>query len=117
MQIGLYCSELIGIWIPKHTAGKDLEAGGIQMLYKKIQVELIVIADEAAAVAAELNATLDRLEESHTLFGGGFETVAFEHTGIRRRSALAHTMAAGEKVAVAVRAAREGVNIALRAVI
>ncbi len=87
------------------------------MLYKKIQVELIVVADEAGAVVAGLNAALDRLEESHTIFGGGIETVAFEHTGTRRRSALAHTMAAGEKVAVAVRAAREGVNVALRAVI
>jgi hypothetical protein len=43
-----------------------------------------------------LNAALDRLEERHTLFGGGIETVAFEHTGTRKRSALAHTMAAGE---------------------
>jgi hypothetical protein len=87
------------------------------MLYKRIQVELIVVADEAAAVVAELNAALDRLEESHPFFGGGIETVAFEHTGTRRRSALEHTMAAGEKVAVAVRAARDGVNVALRAVI
>jgi hypothetical protein len=87
------------------------------MLYKRIQVELIVVADEAGAVVAELKAALDRLEESHTLFGGGIETVAFEHTGTRRRLALEHTMAAGEKVAVAVRAAREGMNVALRAVI
>jgi hypothetical protein len=87
------------------------------MLYKKIQIELIVVADEAGDVVAELNAALDRLEESHALFGGGIETVAFEHTETRRRSALEHTMAAGEKVAVAARAAREGVNVALRAVI
>jgi hypothetical protein len=66
---------------------------------------------------AGLNAALDRLEESHTLFGGGIETIVFEQTGTRRRSALAHTMAAGEKVAVAVRAAREGMNVALRAVV
>jgi hypothetical protein len=31
------------------------------MLYKKMSVELIVVADEADAVAAELNAALDRL--------------------------------------------------------
>jgi hypothetical protein len=58
------------------------------MLYKKIGVEVIVVADEAEAVIAELNTTLDRLEESHTFFGGGIEAVAFEHPGKRRRSAL-----------------------------
>lgn len=92
------------------------------MLYKKINVELIIVADDAEAVVAELNAALDRLEGRHTLFGGGIETVAFEHPGTRKRSALAHTMAAGETaagqtVAVAVRAARESVTVALRAVI
>jgi hypothetical protein len=84
------------------------------MLYKKINVELMVVADEADAVVAGLNAALDQLEEKHTLFGGGIETVAFEHPGPRRRSALAHTMAAGE---TAVKAAREGLAVALRAVI
>jgi hypothetical protein len=84
------------------------------MLYKKINVELIVVADEAVAVVAELNAALDQLEERHTLFGGGIETVTVEHPGTRKRSALAHTMAAG---ATAVRAAREGLTIGLRAVI
>ena len=42
--------------------GIRLEAGGLQMLYKKINVEVIVVADEAEAVVAELNAALDRLE-------------------------------------------------------
>ena len=84
------------------------------MLYKKINVEVIVVADEAEAVVAGLNAALDQLEEKHTLFGGGIETVAFEHPGTRRRSALAHTMAAGE---TAVKAAREGLTAAIRAVI
>ena len=89
------------------------------MRYTKINVELIVVADEAEAVVAELNAELDRLEERHTLFGGGIETVSFEHSGTRKRkrSALAHTIAAGETVAVAVRAARDSVAVALRAVI
>ena len=87
------------------------------MLYKKINVELIVVADEVEAVVAELNAALDRLEERHTLFGGGVETVAFEHSGTRKRSALAHTMAAGKTVAGAIRTARESVTVALRAVI
>ena len=94
-----------------------MEVGDIQMLYKKINVELIVVADEAEAVVADLNAALDRLEKKHALFGGGIETVAFEHSGTRKRSALAHTMAAGETAAVALRAARERVTVALRAVI
>jgi hypothetical protein len=84
------------------------------MLYKKINVELIVVAEEAEAVVAGLNDALDRLEEKHTLFGGGIETVAVEHPGTRKRSALAHTMAAGE---TAVRAARGGLATALRAII
>jgi hypothetical protein len=87
------------------------------MLYKKINVELIVIADEAEAVVAQLNGALDRLEESHTLFGGAIETVAFKHPGTQKRSALVHTLAAGKTVAVAVRAARESMTVALRAVV
>jgi hypothetical protein len=102
----------IGVW-----AGIRLKAGDIQMLYKKINVELIVVADEAEAVVADLNGVLDRLEEKHTLFGGGIETVPVEHQGARKRSALAHTIAAGETVGGAVRAARDSVTIALRAVI
>jgi hypothetical protein len=35
-----------------------IQAGGIQMLYKRINVELIVFADEAEAVVAELEAAL-----------------------------------------------------------
>jgi len=87
------------------------------MLYKRINVELIVVADEAEAVVAELEAALDQLEEKHTLFGGGIETVAFENRGIRKRSALAHTMAAAGTAAAAVRTARKSVAVALRAVI
>jgi hypothetical protein len=87
------------------------------MLYKKIDLELIVVADEAEAVVAQLNAALDRLEEKHTVFGGGIETIAFEHPGTRKRSALAHTIAAGETARGAVRAARKSVTVALRAVI
>jgi hypothetical protein len=63
------------------------------MLYKKINVELMVVADEAEAVVAELNNALDQLEERHTLFSGAIETIAFEHTGTAKRSALAHTIA------------------------
>jgi hypothetical protein len=84
------------------------------MPYKKINVELIVFADEAEAVVAGLNAALDQLDEGHTLFGGEIETVPFEHPGKRRKSALAHTMAAGE---TAARAVRKSLTIGLRAVI
>ena len=87
------------------------------MRYKKINVELIVVADEAEAVVADLNAALDRIEERHTLFGGEIETVAFKHSGKRKRSALAHTLAAGETAAGALRTARKSVTLALRAVI
>jgi hypothetical protein len=87
------------------------------MVYKKIDVELIVPADEAEAVVAELNAALDRMEETHTIFGGGIETVAVEHSGTRRRSALMHTLAAGETAAVALRTASKRVNGALRLII
>jgi hypothetical protein len=87
------------------------------MLYKKINVELIVVADEAEAVVAELNAALDQLDERHTLFGGAIETVAFKHTGTAKRSAVAHTIAAVGTAGSAVRTARESVAVALRAVI
>ena len=87
------------------------------MHYKKLNIELMVVADEADAVVAELNAALDRLEEKHTIFGGGIETVAFEHSGTRKRSALAHALAAGQTVGDAIGVARKSLNIALRAVI
>ena len=87
------------------------------MLYKRINIELIVIADEAETVESELKAALDRLEEKHTLFGGEIESVAFEHMGIRKKSALAHTMDAAGMAAAAVRNARKSVAVALRAVI
>jgi hypothetical protein len=90
---------------------------GAPVLYKKINLELIVVADEADAVIGELNANLDRLDERHTIFGGGIETLAFEHSGTRKRSALAHTIAAGETVAGALNTARKSMNVALRAVI
>jgi hypothetical protein len=87
------------------------------MLYKKINIDLIVPADEAEAVIAGLNASLDVLEEKQTLFGGGIEAVDVEHRGTRKRSALAHTLTAAETVAGAVKIAREHVKSAIRAVI
>lgn len=87
------------------------------MLYRKINMELIVIEDEAEAVVEELNASLDRLEEGHTIFGGEIETSAIEHPGTRRRSAFTYTVAAGETAASAVKAAGGKVVNALRKVI
>jgi hypothetical protein len=40
------------------------------MSYQKINLELIVFSEEAAAVVAELNSSIDRLEETRTIFGG-----------------------------------------------
>lgn len=87
------------------------------MAYKKINVELIVFADEAEAVVAELNASLDRLEKHHTIFGGGIETVVVDHRETRKRTALMHTVAAGETAVDALRLAREKVTGALREII
>jgi hypothetical protein len=90
---------------------------GYQMQYKKINIELMVVADEAEAVVAELNAALDQMEEKHTLFGGAIETEAFEHTGTAKRSALAHTIGAVKTAGSAVSTARKSVAVALRHVI
>jgi hypothetical protein len=87
------------------------------MAYRKINVELIVFADDAEAVVGELNRSLDRLEAQHTIFGGGIETVAVEHRGTRKRSALMHTFAAGETAIAAVRIASQSVAGTLRKVI
>jgi hemin uptake protein HemP len=87
------------------------------MLYKKINLELIVPADEADAVVAELDMALDRMEERHTLFGGGTETVLIEHSGTRRKSALSHTLRAGKTAIGAVKMAHERVSAALHLVI
>jgi hypothetical protein len=48
------------------------------MMYKKINLELIAVAEEAESVIAELNATLDRLEETRMIFGGGIDCVPVE---------------------------------------
>jgi hypothetical protein len=87
------------------------------MRYTRIDVELIVIADDTEAVVADLNTALDKLDERHAIFGGGIETVAVNHEGTRKKSALAHTLAAGETATAAVRAAGESVAAALRTII
>jgi hypothetical protein len=87
------------------------------MAYCKINVELIVFADEADSVVAELNSALDRLEDAHTIFGGGIETAAVQHSGTRRKSALRHTLAAAGTAGAALKLAGEKVAGAYRKVI
>jgi hypothetical protein len=87
------------------------------MAYKKIDVELIVVADDAEAVVAELNGALDQMEERYAIFGGGIETVVVEHRRMRRRSALMHTRAAGQTATLALRAASDRVASIFREII
>jgi hypothetical protein len=87
------------------------------MGYRKINVELIVFAEDADAVVAEINSAIDRLEEAHTIFGGGIETVPVEHSGTRRKSALRHTMDAGVTATSAVKLAAQKVADAYKKVI
>jgi hypothetical protein len=87
------------------------------MLYKKINLELIVPADEAGGVICELGLALDGMEDRYTLFGGGTDTLLIEHSGVRRRSALSHTLAAGKTAVGAVKMARDRVSSALHLVI
>jgi len=87
------------------------------MLYKRIIIELVVGADDANAVVNHLNSALDQIEEKHVIFGGDIETAAFHHSGRKRRSALARTLAAGETVAVAFRTTRKCMDEAFRTVI
>ncbi len=84
------------------------------MTYRKINVELIVFAEETDAVIANLNTALDHLEEHHTLFGGAIETAPVDHPGQRRTSALSHTVAAAGTVAGALKTAHRTVRSALR---
>jgi hypothetical protein len=86
------------------------------MLYKKINLELIVPADEAGGVICELDLALDRMEERYTLFGGGTETVLIDHSGSRRKTALSHTLAAGKTAVAAVKTARDRVTSAMHLV-
>ena len=87
------------------------------MAYKKINLDLVVFAEESDAVIAELNGALDRIEEKHAIFGGGIEAVSVEHRGARRRSALMHTRAAGETAAGALKSATGKVAGAIKQII
>jgi hypothetical protein len=87
------------------------------MPYQKISVELIVFSEEADVVVAELNSAIDRLEDTHTIFGGGIETSPVEHSGTRRKSALQHTLDAGNTATSAVKLAAQKVANAYKRVI
>jgi hypothetical protein len=87
------------------------------MLYKKINLELIVPADESDLVLSELDSALDNMEERCTLFGGGTEIETVEHLGNCRKTVLSHTLAAGKTAVAAVKSAREHVTSALRLVV
>ena len=87
------------------------------MAYQKINVEIIVFEDEADSVCAALDAALDQLEDRYTIFGGGIETVPVEHSGTRRKSALRHTLHAGNTATSAVKLAAQKVADACKKVI
>jgi hypothetical protein len=87
------------------------------MIYKRINLELIAVAEEAESVIAELNATLDRLEETRMIFGGGIDCVPVEQHETRAKSALMHAHAAGGSAMGALRAAGEKMAGALKQII
>lgn len=87
------------------------------MGYQKINVELVVFAEEAGAVVAELNSAIDWIEESHAIFGGDIETVSIEHSGTRRKSALRHVLDARNTATNAIKLAAGTVADTYRKVI
>jgi hypothetical protein len=87
------------------------------MMYKKINLELIAVAEEAESVIAELNATLDRLEETRMIFGGGIDCIPVEPQETRKKSALMHAHAARESAIGALRTAGEKMADALKQII
>ena len=101
-----------------HSRDRNRIRSGVRRVhYRKIEIELIVAEDEAEPVVNQLNAALDGLEAKYEIFGGGIETVAVEHKGTRRRTALKHTIDAGQTAVAAVRMAGGKVADAFRAVI
>jgi hypothetical protein len=87
------------------------------MEYQKINLELVVFSEEADAVIAALNSALDRLEETHTIFGGAIEIAPVQHSGSRRKSALKHALDAGHAVTSVAKLAGQKVAGAYKKVI
>jgi hypothetical protein len=87
------------------------------MAYRKITVELVVHPEDVDAVVSELDSTLDRLEETHEIFDGAIEAFPITHSGTRRKSALRHTLDAGNTATSAVKLAAQKVANAYKKVI
>ena len=87
------------------------------MKYQKLTIEIVVFPEDADAVIAALNSAMDRIGETHTIFGGEIETTPIEHSGARRKSALKHVVDAGNTAASAVRLAAQKVTGACKKVI
>jgi nitrogen regulatory protein PII len=87
------------------------------MEYQKITVEVVVHPEDADAVISQLNSALDRLEETYEIFDGAIETAPVSHSGTRRKSALRHTLNAGNTAASGIKLAAKKVAGAYRKVI
>ena len=87
------------------------------MDYRKISVELVVHPEDVDTVVSELNSALDRLEETREIFDGTIETSPIAHSGTRRKSALRHTLDAGNTATSAVKLAAQKVADAYKKVI
>jgi len=79
--------------------------------------ELFVDSDVADVIVSQLNVVPDQLEETHTISSGDIETAIFNQLRKRRRSALGHTLAAGETVAGALKSTSKQIGNPVRAVI
>ena len=87
------------------------------MKYQKLTVEMVVFPEDADAVIAKLNAAIDQIDRTHTIFGGEIEATPIEHSGTRRKSALRHALDAGTTASSAVRLAAQKAKNAYRKVI
>jgi hypothetical protein len=87
------------------------------MEYQKITLELVVFPEDVESVISQLNSSVDRLEETHEIFGGAIETAPVTHSGTRRKSALRHTLDAGNTAASGLKVAAQKVANAYKKVI
>jgi hypothetical protein len=87
------------------------------MTYQKIKVEIVVFSDDVDGVVAGLNSAIDRLEETYAIFGGAIEAIPIALSGTRRKSALKHTLNAGNAVTSALNTAAQNVAAAYKKVI
>ena len=64
------------------------------MAYQRINLELVVFADEADAIVAELMSSIDKVGATYSVFGGEVERGEFKPSETQNRSALMHTIRA-----------------------